>query len=480
MLRSAEKTQFQFNSDCFYCGQPAINQAKRKSPEVISVRTIELKEKIFAVCRQRGDSWGATVQARILPVHDLHAADAVYHHICSNNFRTNKQIPADYQTETSCTKKLKLGRPELQERTDAFLEVVSYLEENDDKQITISDLIRRMKDDLIESDYSAYGPQHMKMKLQELYRDRIIITEINGKPNIVTFHSTAKAVLQDFYQQEKKEFDADVEKIRLIETTAKLIRNDIKVIETSNTVYPTCEEMASEDACVDFLLETLRVLLEQLIVGKPYNYSRYSLSLITFYFLGSAAKKIIASVGQAILQAVRPHVLLAPLQIGLAVQLHHHYASRFLVDSLHHLGFFCSYQQVQEFEQSAAFSHGTDIPNFSDQSVQYVADNVDHNIRTLDGNDTFHGMGMITTVTPGVRSNNRISRIKVSLLDLAAIERVPIQFHKEDSAGMMAIVYEKLYKMKAQDPTANLDILWKTSILFRFSRPSWSGMMQFV
>ena len=85
-------------------------------------------EKILAVCHQRGDSWAVTVQARILPVHDLHAADAVYHHICSNNFRTKKQIPAAYQTERSCPKKLKLGRPELQERTDAFLEADSYLE----------------------------------------------------------------------------------------------------------------------------------------------------------------------------------------------------------------------------------------------------------------------------------------------------------------------------------------------------------------
>ena len=142
--------QFQFNSNCFFVANKLhIYQAKRKSPEVISVRTIELKEKILAVCRQSGDSWGATVQARLLPVHDLHAADAVYHHIYSNNFRTNKQIPAAYQTEISCAKKLKLGRPELQERTDAFLEVVSYLEKNDDEQITISDLIRGMEDDLI-------------------------------------------------------------------------------------------------------------------------------------------------------------------------------------------------------------------------------------------------------------------------------------------------------------------------------------------
>ena len=115
------------------------------------------------------------------------------------------------------------------------------------------------------------APQHMKTKLRELYGDGIIITEINGKPNVVTFHSTAKAVLQDFYQQEKMEPDADVEKIRVVETAAKLIRNEFKAIETSNTAYPTCEEMASEDACINLIQETLRVFLEKLIVGKPYT-----------------------------------------------------------------------------------------------------------------------------------------------------------------------------------------------------------------
>ena len=201
---------------------------------------------------------------------------------------------------------------------------------------------------------------------------------------------------------------------------------------------------------------------------------------IPFFILGTVARKKIASIGNAIMQAVRPHVLLAPLQIGLAVQLHHHYASRFLVDTLHQHGFCSSYNHVQEFERSAALSRGTNIPNHSNQFIQYVADNVDHNIRTLDGNNTFHGMGMIATVTPGVRSSIRIPRTKVSLSDLTSVGRVPIQFHKGESAGMSAIMYEKLYRMKAQDSTASLDVLWKSSILFRYSRPSWSGMMQFV
>ena len=79
------------------------------------------------------------------------------------------------------------------------------------------------------------------------------------------------------------------------------------------------------------------------------------------------------------MQAARPRVLLAPLQIGLGVQLHHHYASRFLIDTLHKHGFCCSYNEVHQFEQNAVLSYGTDIPNYSSQFVQYVADNVDHN-----------------------------------------------------------------------------------------------------
>ena len=90
-------------------------------------------------------------------------------------------------------------------------------------------------------------------------------------------------------------------------------------METSHTVYPSYDELGS-DECINFLPQTLRSLLEGLIKGK-------------------GAQTKIASIGQAIMQAARPRVLLAPLQVGLGVQLHHHFASRFLIDSLHHHGF---------------------------------------------------------------------------------------------------------------------------------------------
>ena len=134
-LRSTER-QFTWTTDCFFCGQPAKMGSKRKgyaaNAIVKTAKTIEVRDTILAACHERGDAWADAVQARILHVHDLHAADAVYHQVCSVNFRTKKQIPACAVHESS-SKRAKLGRPQDRERTQAFLEVASFLEENDNR-----------------------------------------------------------------------------------------------------------------------------------------------------------------------------------------------------------------------------------------------------------------------------------------------------------------------------------------------------------
>ena len=424
VLQSSEE-RFSFKTNCFFCGITAKLGRKRKH-DVLEVKTIGIKETILKVCQERADSW-YVVKARILHVHDLHAADAIYHQTCSVNFRTKKQMPmAQFATEDF--KRPKLGRLQDDKRAEAFLEVASYLEDNDDEQITINDLIDLMNQKLTNTDYDAYGYTYMKTRLQKHFGERIVQTEINGKPNVITFRTTARVVLQDYYskqQQQEKENTAE-EKIKLVQAAAKLIKEDIKAIGTSHEVYPLCNDLKSEEAGIEYLPDTLRVLLEELFAGKK------------------AGIKV-ASIGQAMMQATRPRVLLAPLQFGLGVQLYHHFASRFLIDSLHHHGFCCSYQEVQQFEHNAAQSHGTDIPNLTTEFVQYGADNVDHNIRTLDGHGTFHGMGMTAAVTPGTSSGCSIPRAKVTSLDVAIVGTVQIRFHKEESCGMSAVTYQKLY-----------------------------------
>ena len=393
-------------------------------------------------------------------VHDLPAADAVYHQTCNVNFRTNRQLPQLYETdELPAAKKRKVGRPQNEEKKQAFVKVAKFLEDNDDEQITVGDLVEKMEEYLNDTESEAYGRLHMKTKLLEYFGDKIIITDINGKANVVTFRTTATAILQEFhFREHQDDLDINEEQMNIIKTAAKLIKNDLKSIPTSSDSYPTITTDA--ESHVRYLPASLSTFLSLLTSEK-----------------NNALK--VASIGQAIVQAARPRVVISPLQIGLAVQLHHNFASRFLIDTLHHHGFCSSYQDVQMFNQNAALGQGTDIPSFNGEFVQYAADNVDHNSRTLDGHDTFHGMGMIAVVTPGTKFSRNVTRRKVSSEEISATGKVVIHPCGPRQVNV-EIKYKDLTLVRAEDPTANLDILWKTSLLFGNPRPSWSGMMQLV
>ena len=113
------------------------------------------------------------------------------------------------------------------------------------------------------------------------------------------------------------------------------------------------------------------------------------------------------------------------------------------------------------------------VKNDSPRFVQYL----DHNIRTLDGNGTFHGMGIIASITPDVKVSHIVPRENVTNKDISKAGQILIRFHKGLYHGMPVARYHQLPLTTAHDPTANLDILWKSS---RSPRPAWSGMMQFV
>ena len=90
-------------------------------------------------------------------------------------------------------------------------------------------------------------------------------------------------------------------------------------------------------------------------------------------------------------------------------------------------GFCSTYKEVKRFESSAAVTQGTDIAGFlPGHFVQYIADNVDHNIRTIDGNNMFHGMGIIAAVNPAATVHKPVSRISVTAEDIAADGRINI------------------------------------------------------
>ena len=295
------------------------------------MRTKDSQDKIQEACKVRNDEWAETVQGRLEFAQDLHAADAVYHQACSVNFRTGKQIPKKHGNDTD-SKRAK-GRPMDTVKSKAFLKVTEFLVENDEEQITIPDLVGKMQEYLEGTGEPPYSSVYMKEKLQEHFGEKIAMITVNNQ-NVVTFHSTAESIISEFYKQPKVD-DFEVEKARIVKTAVKLITSDIKNLNASNTTYPCSGEMSSVDQALEFIPKLLQIFLENIFVGKD-----TSLKL--------------ASIGQAIIEAARPKAVIAPLQLGLGIQMHHHFASKFLIDSLSSHGFCSPYTVVQKYERSAA------------------------------------------------------------------------------------------------------------------------------
>lgn len=214
---------FSFRNNCLICGKPAeLCSDKRKRPltEVWAVRTHDFQKTIEQACNQRKDQWAEEVWGRIAFVNDLHAFDAIYHQQCSVNFRTGKDKPV--YRDTISSKKVK-GRPVNEIQNDAFIKVVKYFEENDDEQISVNDLVEKMKE-YLDDDHEAYGFTHMKSRLEKHFGKNILITEIAGKANIVTFTVTAAEILHQFRESMRND---TMSPQTIIKTAAKLLKSDI-------------------------------------------------------------------------------------------------------------------------------------------------------------------------------------------------------------------------------------------------------------
>ena len=112
--------------------------------------------------------------------------------------------------------------------------------------------------------------------------------------------------------------------------------------------------------------------------------------------------------------------------------------------------------------------------------MQYVNDNVDHNIRTLDGHNTFHGMGITAAVTPATSRTGGIPCVSVTAEYIAAIGKINIEHVISESDGSQSLQYKKLEQYDTEDPTSNVEVLWCISRSLRFPRPVWHGMMQVI
>ena len=246
---------------------------------------------------------------------DLHAADALYHHTCAINFRTGKGVPVNY-SDPPPNKRKKPGHPKDSDHEQAFERI--FFEENDEEGFTISQLSEKMKGYLQDQTSISYGNSYLKSQLLKRYGDSVYIANSDGLHDIITFRETTTNILCEYFNRPNKD-DEEVHKRAIIAAAVKFIKSDIKANGKSTMdEYPQTDKLSLESS-LEYLPPSLRFMLQHLLVGKDTHQKQ-------------------ASIGQAIIQGTRPRTVLAPLQIGLAVQMHHHFRSRFLIDNLFALG----------------------------------------------------------------------------------------------------------------------------------------------
>ena len=314
--------------------------------------------------------------------------------------------------------------------------------------------------EFMNSNDEPYSKKYMKLKLEEYFGEDVVIAEINGINDVVTLKLKANKILQDFYKTQRCENEEE-EKTRLIIAAAKIIKSDIKSIFISKNYYPKSSEISVEES-INYLPESRKHFLELIFVGQNY--------------------RKVAAVGQAIMQAARPRAIIAPLQLGLGLQMHHHFASKFLIETLNNLGFSSSYSEVMLYKRNAAVTADPNNNTLScGQFMQYIADNIDHNLRTIDGKNTFHGMGIISCITPEHKEIRTIARkTNVSLAEIVDLSHVNIKFYSPQNTHIDDVKFTYLPDPKKDINSCNIDLLWNVSWLLRPNTPLWSGAMQLI
>ena len=404
---------FDFKTKCFFCEQVVTARGKQtKSASEVLSKNREIDTRVTeAITSHSFDEWALIILGRLEGIHDLHAEDDMYPHSCYTNFVSKKNIPLRCQASGAEGKKRKRGRPKDEVLDDIYYEICRTMQEmeKNDEQVTVPTFAKQMAELALARDLDAYDARYLKKRIEDDFQGQIVITNVNGNPDVITFTSTASKILQDF-QKIKSSADVEVEKMRMIKAAADIIRNDVKQQDSNLMFYPTVEDIENSSHLAP---PTLLHFLENLIPCKV-----------------SSLK--ISSIAQAIIQNVRPRSIITPVQLSLTVILHRHFESRYLIDILHKFGLCASYSEVLRFESCAAQQQGTDLHDTDNDSfLHFVTDNVGPNSDTIDGLNTFHGMGIIACVTnprKRVQSLPAIKRAKISSRDIVETARIEKKF----------------------------------------------------
>lgn len=353
---------------CFICEKSVKNKGHKHGDYSMRVHTVSrpsVKERLMAILKERKDPGPLRILASINNV-DLVAMQARYHFSCVRNLVR--------QNDGAQEKKGRSPSPV----DDAMQYIFNYLEEQGDScQFTIAHLMDQIPGE---------RRPHEKTVIERLlakYGDEILTFNVRGAGTVICFKDTGRLLLSEAWYSSRSTDSAE-EKKRVVREAGAVVREEIRSKLYSIDQYPASTDFmegAEED-----VTECLSIFLKEVILPRKRKTS------IPFW------EKQVTFFAHAIIKATRPRCFLSTVLLGVGCFLKKKISSRFLVDTLAAIGFSCSYSEVELLELSCiSRQQPVVLPSgFS----QWVADNADFNMNTLDGRGSWHVMALIQCVTP--------------------------------------------------------------------------------
>lgn len=461
LLRSQSDESFDFKKHCLFCGLEAKDPRKslglkREHNAIYHCRTLSFGERITERAKELCDEHAEQVLIRLSNTIDLVAAEGRYHNNCRVTFFRNKKP----KSETYACK------------DEAFHCMIKFLEKNDECQYSVRELTDIMEDHLDEG-VVGYSHKTLLIKLKAHFTESILVTHLPGKDSIVVFRDAFSNIVHDKWYTDKLG-DQVSEKTRIIVTTSRLVSADIREMVNDCDIYPSPSSLSTMEA--DTVPESLKTLISCML--SPTG--------------NRATEKKRLSIEQMILSAVRPRSYLSPFLIALGVYFYRKYDSRMMIDILHTFGMCCSYDEARRY-QASLLAAETPFPDNEEAFVQFVFDNADWNVSSLDGNKSFHSMGGLKCTTPRSTTSSpyvlNVLRLKKtpSADSMGSYGHMPIKiYNKPSKVGLKILLARKtdLGRFKiipAVMANLHLDSLWLSSVALRIQPiPGWGGFNHLV
>jgi hypothetical protein len=347
---------------------------------------------------------------RLIENEDLIACEALYHNGCLSTYKNERNIIAFH---SKCDSDL---------YSVAFHQLIAEIHveliENK-KAFTMSSLLDRFRDLLPdEVDDQAYRSKNLQDRLISHYGDEIIIQSQHGQAqsNYVFSKSvsladairTAKQLKESLksYQREEDliadECEGNQSDLSILHKAVGILRREMNNLQlgSDGKNYPSAQEIsieASEKYVPPLLAKTMLWLIDKEAYNSCEDQAKYTPTLESKRRSLSLAECLIFNNNKSN----------TPLHTGLAVQMHHDYGKRGIIDTLFSHGFCISYDELRRFmtaiaqDQIARIEAGTYVPinlipmDEGGQMIHEGADNIDINAETIDGKNTFHSMGRV-------------------------------------------------------------------------------------